>query len=103
MKSVDVTVIDYGIGNILSVQRGLEHCGANVIVTSDHDLILNSSRVVLPGVGAFENGMSELCKAGLDTVLHKLVKKNIRLLGICLECKCYLMRVKNLVLQKAWA
>ena len=50
MKSVDVTVIDYGIGNILSVQRGLEHCGANVIVTSDGDLILNSS-VVLQVLG----------------------------------------------------
>ena len=84
MKSVDITVIDYGIGNILSVQRGLEHCGAKVTITSDHDFILASSRVVLPGVGAFKNGISELRKAGLDLILKKLVKKNVRILGICL-------------------
>jgi len=84
MRAFDVTIIDYGMGNILSVQRGLEYCGATVTVTSDPDVILNSSRVVLPGVGAFVNGMTELCSAGLDGVIREVAEKGIPLLGICL-------------------
>ena len=52
-----VVVIDYGVGNLLSVKRGLEHCGAEVILSADPEKILSASRVVLPGVGAFRNGM----------------------------------------------
>ena len=48
---LEVTVIDYGIGNILSVQRSLEHCGAKVTVSADAETALRSSRLVLPGVG----------------------------------------------------
>ena len=44
----EVAVIDYGMGNLLSVRRGLEHCGANVTVTADADAIYSASRVVLP-------------------------------------------------------
>ena len=56
----DVTVIDYGVGNLLSVQRGFEKCGASVQLVSDAETILKAKRVVLPGVGAFANAIDAL-------------------------------------------
>ena len=80
----EVTIIDYGIGNLLSVRRGLEHCEATVKVTADPDVILSSSRVILPGVGAFADGMIELRRLGLDTVVCEVASRGVPLLGICL-------------------
>ena len=59
MINKEVTIIDYGVGNLLSVRRGLEYNNASVSVTGDPEQILNSDRLVLPGVGAFANGMNE--------------------------------------------
>lgn len=84
MNSLDVTVIDYGVGNLFSVQRGLEHCGATVTVTSDPAMILSAPRVILPGVGAFGNAMHELHKLGLVEVIRQLAHDKTPLLGICL-------------------
>ncbi|MBT6053016.1 MAG: imidazole glycerol phosphate synthase subunit HisH, partial [Candidatus Scalindua sp.] len=84
MSKNEVAVIDYGVGNILSVTRGLEHCGAKVKVTSSPEEILAASRVVLPGVGAFANGMAELRRTGLDDVVREVATKETPLLGICL-------------------
>jgi glutamine amidotransferase len=81
---VDVAVIDYGVGNLLSVSRALAHCGANVVVTSDPVTILGSTRVVLPGVGAFANGMQALSKHRLDDVVRDFAASGKPLLGICL-------------------
>ncbi len=80
----EVTVIDYGIGNLLSVSRALEHCGAVVTVTSDPRLILAAKRVVLPGVGAFTEGMAAIRANGLDIVLCQVAARGVPLLGICL-------------------
>lgn len=80
----DVAVVDYGVGNLLSVSRALAHCGANVTVTSDPASILAASRVVLPGVGAFADGMAALQANGLDTVVRQVANKGTPLLGICL-------------------
>jgi glutamine amidotransferase len=80
----EVTVIDYGVGNLLSVSRALEHCGARVTITSDAAAILTSSRVVLPGVGAFADGMAALKTKGLDEVVHQVAVAGTPLLGICL-------------------
>ena len=79
-----VTVIDYGVGNLLSVQRGLEQCGAHVTLTSDAEQILSASRIVLPGVGAFQNGMQALEQLGLIEVMQEIANRKIPLLGICL-------------------
>lgn len=79
-----VTVVDYGMGNLLSVARALEYCGAAVKVTESPDVISTSSRVVLPGVGAFGDGMAELCRRGIDEVLREVAAKGTLLLGICL-------------------
>ena len=80
----EVVVIDYGMGNLLSVQRGLEYCGASVIVSADHKVIAEASKVVLPGVGAFIDGMSELNRQGLTETLKEVANKGVPLLGICL-------------------
>ena len=80
----EVAVVDYGVGNLFSVRRALETCGATVEVTSDPNIILSSSRVILPGVGAFADGMAELRSQGLDEVVREVVKQGNFLLGICL-------------------
>lgn len=80
----EVTVIDYGVGNLLSVSRALEHCGARVTITSDEATILTSTKVVLPGVGAFADGMAALRAQGLDSVVRQVAATGTPLLGICL-------------------
>jgi glutamine amidotransferase len=84
MAMIEVTVIDYGVGNLLSVSRALEHCGAKVTVTADPQSILSASRLVLPGVGAFADGMAALKANCLDTVVRQVASKGTPLLGICL-------------------
>jgi len=84
MTAPEVAVIDYGAGNLLSVQRGLERCGAKVILTADPEKILATKRVVLPGVGAFSSAMHSLNSLGLVAVVRELVKRKTPLLGICL-------------------
>jgi glutamine amidotransferase len=81
---LDVTVVDYGLGNLFSVQRALEKCGAIVKVTSDTNVIRNSTRVVLPGVGAFGRAMDELNRLSLAGVLREFAASGRPLLGICL-------------------
>ena len=84
MDKKQVTIIDYGVGNLLSVQRGLEFCGAKVTITSNVQTILNSERIVLPGVGAFPNAMSALNNLGLVSVIQKFADLRKPLLAICL-------------------
>lgn len=84
MSAPGVVVVDYGLGNLLSVRRGLESAGAVVTVTSDPEAVLAAPRVVLPGVGAFGRGMSELSREGLDQVVRAVAKKGTPLFGICL-------------------
>lgn len=84
MSAPEVIVIDYDVGNLLSVQRGLEHCGAKVTLTADPDQILAAKRVVLPGVGAFGDAMQALERLGFIAVIRELAKRQTPLLGICL-------------------
>lgn len=84
MSKPEVVVIDYGVGNLLSVQRALEYCGAKVILTAEPEKILKAKRVVLPGVGAFGNAMQTLEQLGLVSVIRELAHCQIPLLGICL-------------------
>jgi imidazole glycerol-phosphate synthase subunit HisH len=84
MKSHRVAVIDYGVGNLLSVQRGLESCGADVIISNKPDEILKSDHVVLPGVGAFGNAMQALERLDLPSLIDEIVKQGKPFLGICL-------------------
>ena len=84
MSKPEITIIDYGLGNLLSVQRGLEHCGADVIMTSDPEVVVAARRVVLPGVGAFANAMQALQERNLVLAIQELAKRRTPLLGICL-------------------
>ncbi|MDC0059785.1 imidazole glycerol phosphate synthase subunit HisH [Pelagibacteraceae bacterium] len=79
-----VTVIDLGIGNLMSIIRGLEHWGANVKVTSDPKIILKSSHVVLPGDGAFNYAMEQIKKKNLLEAIKSFSKSKSNLLGICI-------------------
>jgi imidazole glycerol-phosphate synthase subunit HisH len=79
-----VAVIDYGIGNLLSVSRAFEHCGAEVTVTGDPAALAAAPALVLPGVGAFEDGMSGLRNRGLDSLVVDYAASGKPLLGICL-------------------
>jgi imidazole glycerol-phosphate synthase subunit HisH len=84
MANADVAVIDYGVGNLLSVRRAFEHCDATVSVTADPEAILAAPRVVLPGVGAFANGMGALERRQLAGIVREVSARGRSLLGICL-------------------
>jgi glutamine amidotransferase len=79
-----VTIIDYGVGNILSVTRALEKFGAEVSIATSSDGIRKSNRIVLPGVGAFPNAMKSLSNLNMVEPLEELTKSGTPLLGICL-------------------
>jgi glutamine amidotransferase len=78
----DIVIIDYGMGNLRSVTRGLEYAGADVTISSDLTLMTRADGVVLPGVGAFIDAMHNL--APLKTSLMDVVDTGKPLLGICL-------------------
>ncbi len=84
MSASEVIVIDYGVGNLLSVRRGLEHCGATVTVTSEPRQVLKARRVVLPGVGAFGNAIQALEELQLVPVIREVAQRGTPFLGICL-------------------
>ncbi len=80
-----VAVIDYGMGNLHSVAKALEHASENVevLVTAEAEKILQADRVVLPGVGAIRDCMSEIRRLGLDEVVHQVTNSGQPLLGVC--------------------
>lgn len=79
-----VTVIDYGIGNLLNVVRALQHCGADVsVVDSATQVSVLPDRLVLPGVGAFADGMAELKARGFDDLVRRYAQTERPFLGIC--------------------
>jgi glutamine amidotransferase len=75
--------VDYGIGNLRSVQKALEHVGARVLLTEDPAVILAAEKVVLPGVGAFGDGMRGLRERGLVEAIRQIAARGTPLLGIC--------------------
>jgi len=79
-----IAIIDYGMGNLRSVQKGFEHMGLEAAVTRDAKTILSASKVVLPGVGAFPDCMRNLREYGLVDVVHASIDSGKPFLGICL-------------------
>jgi glutamine amidotransferase len=79
-----IALIDYGMGNIHSVKKALELSGAKVLVTNSPKDIQSCKKIVLPGVGAFDDAMIELEKLGLIVVIKNEVKNKKPFLGICL-------------------
>ncbi len=78
------TIIDYGVGNLFSLACSLEKIGEQVQLTSDADTILAAERIILPGVGAFEDAARKLHGSGLDRVLLQKAAMGTPILGICL-------------------
>ncbi len=79
-----VTVIDYGIGNIFSIANVLDYFGAEMILTSLPAEVAEAERLILPGVGAFRDGMEGLRIRNLTDAIHTFVEKERPFLGICL-------------------
>lgn len=80
-----IAIIDYKMGNLKSVYKAFEKCGAKVIITNDAKTIKESSKIVLPGVGAFGDGITNLQNLGLVDILTQEVIENKKyFLGICL-------------------
>ncbi len=79
-----IAIIDYGVGNLFSLTCSFKAVGADVVVTGDPDVIKKADKLVLPGVGAFEDAAKKLFLSGLDKVICNEVLKGKNLLGICL-------------------
>ncbi len=79
-----VTIIDYGLSNLRSVQNAFAHCGAETEITGDPARVLAARALVLPGVGAFRNGMQGLRELGLIEPIRRQAGRGTPLLGICL-------------------
>ncbi|HBP86438.1 MAG TPA: imidazole glycerol phosphate synthase subunit HisH [Nitrospirales bacterium] len=79
-----IAIIDYGMGNLRSVQKGFEYVGHDAVVTRDLHVIDRASHVVLPGVGAFGDCMDNLARFELTDVIHRSIARGKFFLGICL-------------------
>lgn len=79
-----IAIIDYGMGNLRSVQAGFEHVGQKVFITDKPDEIINADGVILPGVGAFGDAIKRLNETGLGDAFCKSVKQGKPCIGICL-------------------
>lgn len=82
MKSI--AIVDYGAGNLRSIQKAFEYLGFNAEITSDAKKVVESDGIILPGVGAFHIAMERLISLGMDKAIHEAVNLNKPLLGICL-------------------
>lgn len=79
-----IAIIDYGVGNLRSVEKAFHFIGREVAVTSDTGLVLSADAVVLPGVGAFADAMENLKRAGMVETVKKVIADGKPFLGICL-------------------
>lgn len=78
-----ITITDYGVGNLLNVVRAFQHCGADVHVTEDPMEIASAERLVVPGVGAFQDSINELTSRGFADEVKRYAQLARPLLGIC--------------------
>jgi len=80
-----VAIIDYGMGNVASVQKALNFLGLKSTITADHQQIRDAEYIMLPGVGSFLQGMKNLRERGLDTLLtEEVIVNKKKFIGICL-------------------
>lgn len=80
-----IVIIDYNMGNLRSVQKAFEKVGSDAIITNEHNVIKNSDKIILPGVGSFKDGMKHLEELNLIELLNdEILNKKKPFLGICL-------------------
>ena len=79
-----IAIIDYGVGNLFSLKSSLDAIGADCIVTADETVLRSADKILLPGVGAFEDAARKLRESGLSDLIRELAAGGKPLLGICL-------------------
>ena len=79
-----IAIIDYGVGNLFSLQSSLKYIGQEACVTADPEIIEESDRIILPGVGAFEDAAKKLRESGMADIVNRQAKAGKPLMGICL-------------------
>ncbi len=79
-----IAIVDYGVGNLFSLISSFKKIGADIVVTADPDVIKSADRIILPGVGAFQDAAKKLRDSGLDKVIIAEAQKGKKLMGICL-------------------
>ena len=79
-----IAIVDYGVGNLFSLKSSMEAIGADTVVTGDAEVLRNAEKIILPGVGAFEDAIAKLKSTGLDSVIKEEAAKGRPIMGICL-------------------
>ena len=79
-----IAIVDYGVGNLFSLRSSFAAIGADAVATSDPEIIKSAEKIILPGVGAFEDAAKKLKESGLGDIVIEEAKKGKPLLGICL-------------------
>ncbi|HXC75771.1 MAG TPA: imidazole glycerol phosphate synthase subunit HisH [Candidatus Acidoferrum sp.] len=79
-----IAIVDYGVGNVRSVERALAHSGAYPLITADRDQLDEADGIVLPGVGAFGPALKKLTAGGLGRRIIELARQGTPILGVCL-------------------
>jgi imidazole glycerol-phosphate synthase subunit HisH len=82
--SYDTVIVDYGMGNLRSVEKAVSAVGGRPLISANPETVLNSERLILPGVGAFGDAMRNLAQSGLDDAVRNAVQSGKPLLGLCL-------------------
>lgn len=97
-----ITVVDYGMGNLRSVEKGFERFGFEVKVSDNPNDIKHTDKLVLPGVGAFKDAMIGLQKRGLIEPIIDFVRRGKPFLGICSVFSCCFHEVVKMVSTWGW-
>lgn len=85
-----IAIINYGMGNLVSVEKAFRRIGADVTVTSDVQIIKNADKLVLPGVGHYKSGMEKIRQGGLyETLQEEVINRKKPILGICLGMQLF--------------
>ena len=79
-----IAIVDYGMGNRRSVEKALQHVGAELVLTADHERLRAAGGIVVPGVGAFPEAMRRFRAAGLDELITERAEAGVPVLGLCL-------------------
>jgi glutamine amidotransferase len=91
-----IAILDYGMGNLRSVEKALERVGAEVAITGDREAARRADGVILPGVGAFPAAMRRVRELGLDELVAELLASGVPVLGICLGLQLLFERSREL-------
>lgn len=81
---MNIAILDYGMGNLRSVEKAVERVGATTVITADPSTVRSADGIILPGVGAFPRAMSRIRELGLDELLLEEAAESAPILGICL-------------------